>query len=39
MVRGMCTHMQLAVCDPPLATIALRGHDWVNAGITSCTRV
>jgi AcrR family transcriptional regulator len=32
LVRGMCTHMQLAVSDPRRATIMLRGHDWVNAG-------
>jgi len=32
MVRGMCTHMQLAVSDPRRATIMLRGNDWVNAG-------
>lgn len=31
-VRGMCTHVQLAVSDPRRATIMLRGHDWVNAG-------
>jgi len=31
-VRGMCTHMQLAVLDPRRATIMLRGHDWVTAG-------
>jgi AcrR family transcriptional regulator len=32
MVRGMCTHMQIAVSDPRRATIMLRGHDWVSAG-------
>lgn len=32
MVRGMCTHMQIAVSDPRRATIMLRGHDWVTAG-------
>ncbi len=31
-VRGMCTHMQIAVSDPRRATIMLRGHDWVTAG-------
>jgi len=30
-VRGLCTHVQLAVSDPRRATIMLRGHDWVNA--------
>jgi len=32
LVRGMCTHMQLAVADPRRATIMLRGLDWVTAG-------
>lgn len=30
-VRGMCTHMQLAVCDPRRAMIMIRGHDWASA--------
>jgi AcrR family transcriptional regulator len=30
-VRGMCTHIQLAVCDPRRAMIMLRGHDWASA--------
>lgn len=30
-VRGTCTHLQLAVWDPRRATIMLRGHDWANA--------
>ena len=31
-VRGMCTHMQIAVSDPRRATIMLRGHDWIKVG-------
>lgn len=31
-IRGMCTHLQLAVADPRRATIMLRGHDWVTEG-------
>jgi hypothetical protein len=31
-VRGMCTHTQLAVSDPRQTTIMLRGADWVSAG-------
>lgn len=31
MVRGMCTHIQLAVADPRQATIMLRGHDWLSS--------
>ncbi len=32
LVRGMCTHMQLAVADPRRAMIMLRGHDWATSG-------
>lgn len=37
-VRGMCTHMQLAVSDPRRATIMSRGHDWVMSTINPLFR-
>ncbi len=30
-VRGMCTHMQMAVSEPQRATIMIRGHDWATS--------
>jgi len=32
-VRGMCTHMQMAISDPRRAAIMLRGHDWATSDI------
>lgn len=32
-VRGICTHMQLAVSNPHQATIMIRGHDWATSDI------
>lgn len=32
LTRGLCTHICLAVSEPRLATIMLRGHDWALSG-------